>query len=133
MIDMTREGKTLEAASLDTLAQFTATARTEGWEPHGRAFDSVIEPGSNLQPVRRHNPGRYRAWLKQRAAEISGVRRTHGAGAAPRGDCVQLGLETGEHCDLNQIPILKLAALAKLTRRQTDALRFIANTVGRGD
>ena len=59
--------------------------------------------------------------------------RNHGAGAAPRGDCVQLGPESGEDCDLNQIPIMKLAALAKLTRRQTDVLRFFADTAGRGD
>ena len=69
MTDMTHEGKTLEAASLDTLAQFTATARAEGWEPHGRVFDSVFEPGSYLQAAKRQEPGRYRAWLKQWAAE----------------------------------------------------------------
>ena len=34
---------------------------------------------------------------------------------------------------MNQVPILKLAALAKLTRRQTDVLRHIADTAGRGE
>ena len=38
-----------------------------------------------------------------------------------------------EDCELNQIPILKLAALAKLTRRQADVLRFIADEAGRGE
>ena len=61
MINMRFEGKTLEAGDLDTLARFSATAKAGGWEPFGRAFDSVINTGQYLQPVRWENPRRYRA------------------------------------------------------------------------
>ena len=42
VINMRFEGKTLEAGDLDTLARFTTTAKSGGWGPFGRAFDSVI-------------------------------------------------------------------------------------------
>ena len=51
MIDMSREGKTLQSADLNIMARLTATARARGWKPHGRPFDSVLEPVQYLQPV----------------------------------------------------------------------------------
>ena len=66
MIDMTREGKTLQAQDIDTLARLT---RAKGWIPHGIPFGSVIEAGQFLQLVRRQNREHYRAWQKHRAAE----------------------------------------------------------------